>query len=458
MPSVASFFDTFDSFFAGESVPGPTSGRLVVAFSGGSDSTALLWNLRQWSRLRGRQILAAHVDHGLDPECCAREQWARRLAEEIGVDYESIRHPPELTPPFSEGLETASRNARYAALERVRQRSGASWIVTAHHADDQLETVLLRLLFGSGLEGLAAMRPRFGHIARPLLTFTRDELAASLVGSGLEPVRDQTNHDLRRPRNLVRHEIAPVLADEHPRLRTAVLGLAHRAGNLFEQLDSRLEILLDLRETADGAVLHLPSLRSLPRAIWPFALSALHRRAGAEYPPSAAAQGELARQIQSSDVIRCDCGRGWRLESLGQHLQAFRGEAATPPFAYTLRVPGECKIPELSMRFRLRQAPVSEWMFRRLEKRAGLDLPLFPGDVVVVRNRRAGDRLTPFGRSTTRRLKQLLIDRQVPRRVRDRLPLLEVDGRLAWVPGVAIADEFRLGDQTRAWVAEIAEI
>ena len=97
-------------------------------------------------------------------------------------------------------------------------------------------------------------------------------------------------------------------------------------------------------------------------------------------------------------------------------------------------------------------------MFRPSSHRAGLDLPIGPGDCVTVRSRREGDRIRPFGCQHTRRLKDVLIDRRVPRLERGRLPLLEVESRLAWIPGVTIDDSFRIGDKGRAWIAELESI
>ena len=129
-----------------------------------------------------------------------------------------------------------------------------------------------------------------------------------------------------------------------------------------------------------------------------------------------------------------------------------------PGFAYTVEAPGECEISELALRFRIRRGAVDAWMFRPSSRRAGLDLPIRSGDRVVVRSRRNGDRVRPFGCSYTRRLKDVLIDRRVPRHERSRLPLLEVDSRLAWIPGVTIDDAFRVEVGKRIWIAELESI
>jgi tRNA(Ile)-lysidine synthase len=135
-------------------------------------------------------------------------------------------------------------------------------------------------------------------------------------------------------------------------------------------------------------------------------------------------------------------------------VEAARSQVAD--FTYTLEVPGELYIPEISLRLCLSRRAVEPWMFAGSPRRAGLALPLAEGDRVTVRNRRPGDRIHPLGAGGSRRLKAVLIDARVPRQERQRLPLLCVGERIAWVPGVAIEQRFRLHGEAAAWVAEIA--
>jgi tRNA(Ile)-lysidine synthetase-like protein len=197
------------------------------------------------------------------------------------------------------------------------------------------------------------------------------------------------------------------------------------------------------------------ALLGLPPALRPLALAVLHRWSGAPYPPGTAAAAELLRQLGSARRVGCDAGGGWRWESrrglLLLHASAPRARA----FSYTLDVPGEVTIPEAGCRLRIRRGPVMPWMFRAWPRRVGLLLPVEQGSDVEVRSRRPGDRLQPLGHSRSRRLKEVLIDAGVARRERDRLPLLCVGGRIAWVPGVAVAESCRLAPAGMAWIAEL---
>jgi len=204
------------------------------------------------------------------------------------------------------------------------------------------------------------------------------------------------------------------------------------------------------------------ALRRLPEELLPFALAGLHRCAGAPYPAGRAARAELVRQLRrleeaGGERVSCDCGGGWRWEAAGGRLRLLRSPGSEKPlrFTYTLNVPGEVEIPELGVRVGLHHHPVEPWMFQGSPHRAGLALPLKPGDRVTVRNRRPGDRLHPLGADGSRRLKEVLIDRHVPRDQRDRIPLLCVGERIAWVPGITIDQRFRITGEAAAWVAEV---
>src|SRR6266545_619531 len=189
-----------ESFFR-ETAPLGRGERIVAAFSGGPDSTALLLGL---SRL-GFAVTAAHLDHGLDPGSAGRAAAAAGLAERLGVPFLGERRAvPALRQP-GESAEAAARRVRYGFLEEVRARLGARYVATAHHRDDQAETVLLRLFFGSGLAGLAGIRAVHGRIVRPLLDLPRSVLREEVEAAGLPWIDDPTNRDLAVPRNRMRH-------------------------------------------------------------------------------------------------------------------------------------------------------------------------------------------------------------------------------------------------------------
>jgi len=458
---------TLDTFFRDRLGPGD---RLLIAFSGGPDSTALLHALHRLAPALSADLVAAHLDHRLDLDSGRRARAAGELAAAVGVPLVSGRLETGGRPP-GESAEAYARRRRYAFLERTAEDLGARCVVTAHHADDQAETVLLRLLFGSGLGGLAAIRPVRGRFVRPLLGVRRDELRRSLEGSGLEPVADPTNADLRVPRNLVRHRLLPSLAHADPRIVERLGTLASSAAAARRRTDDVLARHLRLRVRPDGAELDRRAFERLPEPLPDAALSLLDRRAGVPYPAGAPARSELRRQLAGGGRAGCDCGDGGRWEGDCRTLRRLWGkprlEPGTRKFAYTLEVPGEVEIPELSLRFRLERGEAAPWMFRGRSDRAGLAVSLEAGSRVVIRNRRPGDRIQPLGSEERQRLKDLLISRRIPKSRRDRLPLLVIDDALAWVPGVTIDERFRLdvepstadppAGSTSIWIARIED-
>lgn len=448
--------DILEAFFRTEAPLGPGDGA-VAAFSGGPDSTALLLGLARLASRHGIRVVAAHLDHAMDPGSGERARQAARLAAALSVPFVTARRDVPALRRAGESPEAAARRLRYGFLEEVRRQTGSRFIATAHHRDDQAETVLLRLLFGSGVSGLSGVRPVHGAVVRPLLSLPRADLARAVRAAGLFPVDDPTNRDLAAPRNRLRHGILPRLAAEDPALPARLARLAGKAGRAMEAVERRLGAVLSPREVPGGIAVGRRELEIIPEPLLPFALAALHRKAGAPYPAGAAARAELLRQIAHGGA-GCDCGGGWRWVAAGDLFVLVRREERerVPHFTYTLKVPGDLEIPELSVRVGLRRVPVEPWMFSGSPRRAGLSLPLAEGDRVTVRNRRPGDRLHPLGASGSRRLKEVLVDRRIPRHQRERLPLLCVGERIAWVPGVTIEERFRLrAGETTAWVAEV---
>jgi tRNA(Ile)-lysidine synthase len=347
---------------------------------------------------------------------------------------------------------------RYAFLERRRLEIGACWTVTAHHRDDQAETLLLRLLQGSGWRGLAGIAPVHGRVVRPLLALTRASLRDLLRARGLEPVLDPTNRDPALARNAVRHELLPGLLTVHPDLQARLARLAAAARGARDMIDRRLAEHLDLRGEAGGAAtMALDAFDRLPAALRSTSLALLHRQAGAAYPPSTAAACGLERAIARRGRVACDAGGGWRWLARDGRLRVERPGNNVPPFAYTLRVPGDVQIPELGAVLSLRRGEPNDAASTVVFQRERLSLPAEPG-AVLVRNRRPGDRIRPAGRRNRKRLKEVLIDHRIPRQQRDALPLLVLGGEVAWVPGVTVADGFQVAAGDFAWTAELSSI
>lgn len=249
-----------------ELIPSFPDARLCVALSGGVDSVALLHAAFELAgREPGMTLRAAHVDHGLQPASVAWAERCTAACESLGVPLSVIRLQLEIARGAS--VEAEARSARYAALAGTLQ--GGEWLLTAHHADDQLETVLLQLFRGAGVAGLAAM-PRAAPLGqgthlRPLLYVCRDELVAYAADAGLEWTEDPMNAQSRYDRAWLRAEILPALRARWPAVaRTVTRSAGHLAAAqaLLESLaDADMASLRDEGRLIIAGLIALPRLR-----------------------------------------------------------------------------------------------------------------------------------------------------------------------------------------------------
>ena len=270
------------------SFPAPGT-EITCAISGGPDSLALLVLAVE----AACRVTAVHVDHGLRPGSAAEADVVAAVARHRGAAFRAER----VTVPPGPNLEARARAARYAVLPPD--------VLTGHTADDQAETVLVNLLRGSGLDGLAGMRAA-GH---PLLRIRRSETRALCAGLGLTPVEDPTNASLAHRRNRIRHELLPLLDAIADRDVAAVL--ARQASSLRDAAD-----LLDSLARA----LDPTDARALTAAPAALARRAVRLWLTCGYPPDAAAV-ERVLTVARGEAVACDIGGGRRVERSGQRLR-----------------------------------------------------------------------------------------------------------------------------------------
>jgi len=214
-------------------------GRYLVGYSGGGDSQVLLALLAELHSRLGAPLLALHVDHGLQPQAPAWTLHCQRSCERLGVPLSVVEVRVACRP--GESLEAVARAVRYRALAGLMQ--AGDLLLTAHHQDDQAETLLLQLLRGSGVEGLAAMPALAafppGRLGRPLLDFPRESLRAYAKAAGHDWVEDPSNRDVARDRNFLRHRVLPLLRERWPACgQTLARSAGHcaEARHLIEQM------------------------------------------------------------------------------------------------------------------------------------------------------------------------------------------------------------------------------
>lgn len=449
--------------------PGET---VLVAFSGGPDSMSLLTLFLAVRRELRIRLALAHFNHRLRPEARDDEAFARETARRfrlpIAVGARDVR---AFSRRRKMNLEEAGRELRYEFLRGAAKRLGAARIATGHTADDQAETVLMRLLRGTGPLGLGGIRPRAeGGVIRPLLGLERKDLARWLAENGFDFRTDESNFDLRFLRNRVRHEALPVLKRIEPKV---VAHLGRLALILQDEEDAanaapegsaapgrprgeakRSRDRGRSRETLDpGALARLP-VAEARREVRAFLGRLRGNLRGVSF-----ADVEAARTLANGK--RATLTGGLLLQRKGGVIAVADRVLPKTGFFYVWDGRGVLKVKETGTALRGRLVDFRGSLPAPLDDRARafldadkLRLPL------IVRGRAEGDRYRPFGAPGSKKLKEILRARRVPLRDRDRLPVLlsgaapagraaPDDLRIAWVPGLPAADAFKVETGTK---------
>ncbi|MFZ3208983.1 MAG: tRNA lysidine(34) synthetase TilS [Geobacteraceae bacterium] len=430
---------------------------LVVAVSGGADSVALLDLLAMLveSRLR---LVVAHLNHCLrGAESDGDASFVRELALHYGLPVEigtvDVR---ELSRRMRLSLEAAGRAARYAFLDEVALRHGAAAVVLAHHADDQAETVLLRLIRGAAGAGLCGMTAKSanGRYIRPLLNCKRAEIERYLTGRRIAWRVDSSNTDLNFLRNRVRHELLPVLASYNPaiseRLTVTAAALAEDEA-LLDGITDEAFIRHSIHDKGE-VVLCLDGVRKEAKGL----RMRLYRRAIANI------QGGLERiayrHLEDIDRLVL-AGRPQAALNLPDGMRVARrydkllfaannGEELPVSYEFLVEGPGVYPLPKGGQLIvKLAESPLG-WLNVPIT-RAYIDLDAAPFPWFV-RPFRAGDRFVPFGLTGRKKVKEMFIDLKLPSHIRQRIPILFCGERLLWVGGVRRAEDGRLTSSTRS--------
>jgi tRNA(Ile)-lysidine synthase len=409
----------------------PEGPRLLIAVSGGADSMALLHlytRVREELRL---EIAAATFDHGLRGDAGRDDA---RYVEQTAAAWGVTCFVGQVTsPPRDKGIEAWARQTRYAFLAETARTFGAAAIATAHHADDQAETVLANIVRGTGGRGLGGMRPVSPlpgapdlTLIRPLLDATRAELVAYCGAEGIAWRDDATNTDTRYQRNWLRHTVIPLLRGANPNVTDALARLASISAEQDDYLQSTVEQLFrDHATVSEGRVW-------LPRSAYDGWHPALQKRALMHAQELIASESEFdferiqaaAALTQTAEGGVAELGSGIQAEIDGGWISVASGGAAwSPPYTgYWVRdMNGISVAPALSIS-------------RESQPSALMKISVPHDSVINVRYRRGGDRVYPRSlKGRSQKLKDWLINRKVPRLLRDHLPIVEADGQIVAV-------------------------
>ena len=395
---------------------------VLCALSGGVDSVVLLHLLLQC----GVRVEAAHVEHGIRGESSRRDcRFVQELCGQWGVPLHVIHlDVPAQSAKEGRGIEETARAMRYDFLWKTREARRLETLATAHHLNDQAETVLMHLIRGASPVGLSGMRERDGVLIRPLLPFSRAQIEQYAQENHLPHVEDETNADIAYTRNYIRHELIPCMEKLNPRAVEAIgraAELARRQSDFVRQ-----EALRVLRSRMYGAALadvsdlH-PGLRSEVIAQYLRAQGTPEFSAADIVRIESLLAGGVGRRVSLGKelferdtngvrrVIMAPVGSGrWTLHS---------GENETPLGRFTLRTG---KVPK----------NLNLGKYAQVFDADKIRAPLF------VRTRRDGDRLALLG-GGKRKLSDILIDKKVPRALRDSVPLIVMGEEILWAVGAA---------------------
>lgn len=418
---------------------------VLVLLSGGADSVCLLH--AAIGMLGTERVQALHVNHGLRAAADADERFCAALCDRLEVKL----HVERVAVPGEGNMEAAARDARYEAAERTRAAAGLDLIATGHTASDQVETILYRLVSAPGRRAVLGMEPRRGRVVRPLLSVWRDDTRAYCRAAGLEWIEDESNEDRRLARNLLRHDVLPLLRRVNTGADGNLLSTASELRDESEVIDAAVDEAMR-RTRAGGAP---PAVDVGRLAAEPPAVRRLVLRRLAE---AAAAQPVVLRPQDAREIERIALRGGSGAVDLGGGLRATveygmvrfgAGTEAASPDPVVLAVPGACRFGDWDLTAEIVAGPPSDDRGSPDEPR--LDAERLGGSLTV-RAWRDGDRMQPLGLDGTKSLQDIFGDRKVPRSLRRSLPVVESHGEIAWVAGVAVSDRFRVGPHTRATV------
>jgi tRNA(Ile)-lysidine synthase len=441
---------------------------IVVGLSGGNDSTALLHILVTLNQQYqyGWKLHAVHLNHGFRGEEAEQDAlYAEALCRKLGVDFHLfVRDVPSYMEETGMGAQEASRKLRYRLFQEVAVQSHAAKVTLAHHADDQVETILFRLVRGTRLNGLAGMpkrrwldEARTIELVRPLLSFTRQELEAYCRDNGLEPREDSSNRSRKYKRNLLRLEVMPRLQEVNDKFREHIL----QAAEAFRQDEAYLQKLAreHLQEVIAGQD---QDWISIDNDKFQSCDVALQRRMITLILSYLSKQAEWSSQHVET-VLHMSGGKRPSTEVhlphdlvanrvYGQiHFRRNRRVERIHTYCYKLAVPGVIWVAEGNATIQATYLSQPMRWGELLDNEAVFDADQLPG-ALYVRNRKPGDRLIPFGFHSEKKLKELLIDAKVPRNWRDKLPLLTAGNQVIWVPGVRRSAAAPIDEQTRRFL------
>ena len=433
---------------------------IVVGFSGGVDSLALLVALYELRHPLDCHLHIAHLDHQLRGDSTSDAELVKQYANLLKLPFTIKKIDiPALIKQRNQSIEALARKERYEFFETVSKKIGATKVALGHQRNDQAETVLMNLLRGAALTGLRGILPiRDGKFIRPLLDFSRTEIEEFVAEQGLQPCDDSTNWDRNFLRNRIRLDLLPLLKRDYNR------NIQNTLAQNAELLRAESDYLEDIARKALDACLAEPATHDvviLNRLMFLRHHPALRRRIlrlaigqiQGDMKQLAFNHSEFMLQLSEGKSPNRQLNLPNNLEFLRAYNQLIiqRPTSKIGEFEYTVAVPGDNNFPELNavMVATIVEAPsrktsyVLDGKFQAVFDVDQIQMPL------KIRSRRAGDRFQPFGMKGTKKVKDFFIDAKVPQRMRQSIPILVTGDEILWVVGHRTSEKCKVSNKTR---------
>ena len=462
---------------------------IVAGVSGGADSVCLLFVLCALRKKMGFRVEVCHVNHGIRGKAADEdEKYVKKLCEDLGVPCRVFHEDVELTARNGKySLEEAGRLVRRRAFETMCRENGGTKIATAHHRDDNAETVLLNIARGTGIRGLCGIRPVYGRWIRPLLCLSREEIEDGLRAQGISWCTDATNDEDEYTRNRIRHHIIPILKEQVNEGTVRHIGqLSRQAGEIWDYMQSQVEaawkicVCEERTEETDRITIHGETFERVAPAVQKLLVHrCISAAAGTERNIEAVhVEAVLDLFKKQTGRSRNLCGGVTALRTYGavelQRMPAQKRECSAeksgwekqsceeqnrenvppegPQWQVDLNIPGETYFPE-----------TGEWILCRFAEEADFfsakEIPqksytkLFDYDIIKyslsARTRRAGDYFTVDAQGKRQKLKSYFINEKVPHRERDRMLLIADGDHIIWIPGMRMSSAYRVREETK---------
>lgn len=422
----------------------PDGATILVGFSGGPDSMALVYHLKEIAREHEWRILALYVHHSLRPEADAEALFLEKWCASENISYRLLKvDVPSYAEKEKKSIEEAAHDLRYASFFEVAKKEKVDILALGHHAGDRAETFLMHLLRGAGLSGLSAMPAREGWIWRPFIDLEKAEILAFCKEQELPFVTDQSNFEPNCQRNKIRQELIPFLEAWHPHISKQIAQTAERLEESSRALDVWAETLKKdtiIKASSEKIGWSIPSLLSLPIALKKRLLYQGLKQLVPESRGLNAAQWDILMDIlESPEDKQLPFYQAWTFKKVGDVLYLCKDEKIEKPEeSFSILWQGEEEI----------LLPLGKMTIARGERDHSLAYFSTKAKKLRIRSRKPGDRirLANLGRKT---LKKIFQEQGIPQNERKKWPIVENEKEIIWVPGLAIAEGYAILDTTK---------